>query len=81
MPSPPTKRSILVQAGHKRPHQPGHEGQTGAQGEAELVHRIQKRLVQILQQDGRFEPLDLGRSLQSTGGARVAHPGCVAVLR
>lgn len=52
MPSPPTKRRVLVQAGHNRPLQPGPEKQIGARGEAELVHRIQQRLVQILQQDG-----------------------------
>ena len=57
MPSPSTKRRVLVQAGHNKPLQPGHEKQTGARGEAELVHRIQQRLVQILQQDGRFEPV------------------------
>jgi N-acetylmuramoyl-L-alanine amidase-like protein/mannosyl-glycoprotein endo-beta-N-acetylglucosaminidase len=55
MPSPPTKRRVLVQAGHNKPLQPGHEGQTGAQGEAELVARIQKRLMQILKGDSRFE--------------------------
>jgi hypothetical protein len=57
MPSPPTKRRILVQAGHNKPMQPGHLSETGAPGEADLVARIQKRLVQILQHDGRFEPL------------------------
>jgi len=45
MPSPPTKRRILVQAGHNKPMQPGHLSETGAPGEAELVARIQKRLV------------------------------------
>jgi hypothetical protein len=59
MPPPSTKRRVLVQAGHNRPLQPGHETQTGAAGEAELVHRIQKRLVQNLQQDGRFEPISM----------------------
>ena len=57
MPSPPTKRRILVQAGHNKPMQPGHLSETGANGEAELVARIQKRLVAILQSDTRFEPL------------------------
>jgi hypothetical protein len=52
MPYPPTKRRVLVQAGHNRPLQPGPEKQTDAWGEAELVHRSQQRLVQILQQDG-----------------------------
>ena len=45
---------VLVQAGHQRPLQPGHEGQTGAPGEAELVTRIQRRLVRLLDQDGNF---------------------------
>ncbi|MFL5933643.1 MAG: N-acetylmuramoyl-L-alanine amidase [Gaiellaceae bacterium] len=57
MPSPPTKRRILVQAGHNKPLQPGHSLETGANGEAQLVARIQKRLVAILQSDTRFEPL------------------------
>jgi len=45
---------VLVQAGHQRPLQPGHEGQTGAPGEAELVARIQRRLLRLLDQDGNF---------------------------
>jgi len=45
---------VLVQAGHQRPLQPGHEGQTGAPGEAELVTRIQRRLLRLLDQDGNF---------------------------
>jgi len=57
MPSPTTKRRILVQAGHNTPLQPGHLSETGANGEAQLVARIQKRLVAILQGDSRFEPL------------------------
>jgi hypothetical protein len=59
MPPPPTKRRILVQAGHMRPLQPQHEAQTGAAGEAELVAQIQKRLVALLQRDGRFKPLPM----------------------
>jgi N-acetylmuramoyl-L-alanine amidase len=59
MPSPPTKRRILVQAGHMRPLQPGHKAQTGANGEAALVAQIQKRLVRLLQRDSRFEPLPM----------------------
>ena len=34
MPSPSTKRRILVQAGHNKPLQPGHTKETGAGGEA-----------------------------------------------
>jgi hypothetical protein len=59
MPSPSTKHRILVQAGHNKPMQPGHVSETGAPGEAELVARIQKRLVAILRGDSRFEPLPM----------------------
>jgi hypothetical protein len=59
MPSPSTKRRILVQAGHNKPMQPGHTSETGAPGEAELVARIQKRLVTILGRDSRFEALPM----------------------
>jgi Mannosyl-glycoprotein endo-beta-N-acetylglucosaminidase/N-acetylmuramoyl-L-alanine amidase len=54
-----TKRRILVQAGHMIPLEPGFEGQTGADGEAALVKRIRNRLVEILQQDDRFEPMPM----------------------
>jgi flagellum-specific peptidoglycan hydrolase FlgJ len=54
-----TKRRILVQAGHMRPLDPGHSAQTGARGEADLVARIQKRLVAILEGDNRFDPLPM----------------------
>ena len=47
-------KRILVQAGHMRPLQPGHETQTGADGEAELVARIQKALVAPLDRDADF---------------------------
>jgi len=59
MPPLSTKRRILVQAGHKRPLDPNHLTQTGAAGEAELVARIQKRLVALLRRDSRFEPLPM----------------------
>ena len=54
-----TKRRILVQAGHMRPLDPHHSTETGARGEAELVARIQKQLVAILEGDSRFEPLPM----------------------
>jgi flagellum-specific peptidoglycan hydrolase FlgJ len=54
-----TKRRILVQAGHMRPLDPNHKTQTGAAGEADLVARIQKKLVAILQGDDRFDPLPM----------------------
>ena len=47
-------KRILVQAGHQRPLQPGHETQTGAPGEAELVADIQRALVRLLDRDSRF---------------------------
>src|SRR5215471_9546284 len=45
-------KRILVQAGHQRPLQPGHETQTGAPGEAALVASIQKALVKLLNNNG-----------------------------
>jgi flagellum-specific peptidoglycan hydrolase FlgJ len=54
-----TKRRILVQAGHMRPFEPGFERDTGAKGEAELVARIRKKLIAILEGDDRFEPLPM----------------------
>jgi hypothetical protein len=59
MPSPPTKRRVLVQAGHNRPLDPHHAKETGAKGEAELAAKIQKRLVAILNRDGRFDPVPM----------------------
>jgi hypothetical protein len=47
-------KRILVQAGHQRPLQPGHEDQTGAPGEAELVAAIQRALVKRLNDDPDF---------------------------
>jgi hypothetical protein len=48
-------KRILVQAGHQRPLQPGHESQTGAPGEAELVADIQRALVRLLDRDSHFD--------------------------
>jgi hypothetical protein len=48
-------KRILVQAGHQRPLQPGHETQTGAPGEAELVADIQQALVGMLNKDPDFK--------------------------
>jgi hypothetical protein len=50
-------KRVLVQAGHQRPLEPGHEGATGAPGEAALVAEIQASLVGMLQGDPRFEPV------------------------
>lgn len=69
MPTPTAQRRILVQAGHMRPLQPHHEGQTGASGEAQLVAQIQKRLVSLLQRDGRFKPLAMPGRIP--GGTRA----------
>jgi hypothetical protein len=50
---------VLVQAGHLAPRQSGHESQTGAPGEVELVRRIRDALVDLLRADGRFEPVPM----------------------
>jgi Mannosyl-glycoprotein endo-beta-N-acetylglucosaminidase/N-acetylmuramoyl-L-alanine amidase len=50
-------KRILVQAGHRPPLEPGHEGATGAPGEAALVAEIQAALVGLLEGDRRFEPV------------------------
>ena len=52
-------KRILVQAGHKLPLQPGFEGQTGAQGEAQLVSDIQQALVRTLNADQNFHPIPM----------------------
>jgi N-acetylmuramoyl-L-alanine amidase len=52
-------KRILVQAGHQRPLQPGHESQTGAPGEAELVADIQRAIVRLLTHDARFHPVPM----------------------
>jgi hypothetical protein len=72
MPSPSTKRRILVQAGHMRPLQPGHLTRTGAAGEAELVAQIQRRLVALLARDGRFQPLAMPGKIPSGTRADAA---------
>jgi N-acetylmuramoyl-L-alanine amidase len=50
-------KRIAVQAGHQRPLQPGHESQTGAPGEAQLVADIQHALVGLLNGDERFRAI------------------------
>jgi hypothetical protein len=47
-------KRIMVQAGHQRPLQPHHLTQTGAPGEAELVAKIQGKLVELLNADAHF---------------------------
>lgn len=46
---------ILIQGGHVAPREPGHEGQTGASGEQELVHAIQHKLLALFAKDERFK--------------------------
>ena len=53
----PTKRRILIQAGHLAPREPGHLAQTGAAGEQMLAVAIRDELVRFLRADGRFEPI------------------------
>jgi hypothetical protein len=49
------KPHVLVQVGHDEPHQPGHEGETGAAGELELVRKIGRALMRLLNADDRLE--------------------------
>lgn len=49
------KPHVLIQVGHAEPHQPGHEGETGAAGEAELVAKIGRVLMRRLNADDRIE--------------------------
>jgi hypothetical protein len=49
------KPHVLVQVGHDEPHQPGHEGETGAAGELELVRKIGRALMRRLNADDRLE--------------------------
>jgi Mannosyl-glycoprotein endo-beta-N-acetylglucosaminidase/N-acetylmuramoyl-L-alanine amidase len=60
---------VMVQAGHFPPLQPGHEGQTGAPGERELVREIQLALAKILDGDPRFKPVPVPGRIPP--GARV----------
>jgi hypothetical protein len=50
-------KRILVQAGHLSPREPGHEDATGTTREQELTRGVRKRLVKLLKDDGRFEPI------------------------
>lgn len=52
-------KTVLVQAGHLRPFQPGTEGQTGAAGELELNVQHRDALCRMLARDGRFKPLSM----------------------
>jgi hypothetical protein len=49
------KPHVLIQFGHAEPHQPGHEKETGAAGEAELVAKIGRALMRRLNDDDRVE--------------------------
>lgn len=49
------KPHVLIQVGHDPPHQPGHETETGAAGELELVRKIGKVLMKRLNADDRLE--------------------------
>lgn len=52
-------KTVLVQAGHVSPREPGFESGTGTAGEQELVRAIRDRLVMLLKHDGRFKPLPM----------------------
>ena len=48
---------VLVQAGHMAPREPGFESGTGTVREQELTKAIRRRLVALLEADGRFKPV------------------------
>lgn len=48
---------VLVQAGHVAPREPGHETETGTKREQEFTLTIRDRLVKMLADDGRFDPI------------------------
>jgi N-acetylmuramoyl-L-alanine amidase len=50
-------KKILVQMGHVAPRQPGHDGQTGANGEQELVKKIGPLLAALLNADPAYDAL------------------------
>lgn len=52
-------KHIIVQAGHQSPREPGHETQTGAPGEVELVTDIQHALVRLLNHDANFHAIPM----------------------
>jgi len=47
-------KTIVVQAGHNPPREPGFESGTGTRGEIEYAANVQKALGQMLVADGRF---------------------------
>jgi N-acetylmuramoyl-L-alanine amidase len=51
------KRQILIQAGHIAPREPGFETGTGTIREQEFTRKLRDKLVALLEEDGRFEPL------------------------
>ena len=62
-------KHILVQAGHQSPREPGHETQTGAPGELELVTDIQHALVRLLSHDANFHAIPMPGRIP--GGIKV----------
>lgn len=52
-------KTVLVQAGHLSPRQPGFETGTGTAGEQEFVRDVCDRLVRLLAADGRFRALPM----------------------
>lgn len=52
-------KTILVQAGHIAPREPGFESGTGTAGEQELVTAIRDHLVGMLRSDPRFRALPM----------------------
>lgn len=64
---------ILIQAGHKPPLEPGHERQTGADGEVQFTTALQERLVAVLGTDDRFAEVTLAVGGPDLGPA-CRHP-------
>lgn len=56
-------KTILVQAGHVAPRQPGFESGTGTAGEIEFVTKVRDALVALLNADGRFKTLPMPGAL------------------
>jgi N-acetylmuramoyl-L-alanine amidase len=58
-------KTILVQAGHLQPYEPGTEGQSGAAGELELNLRNRDALCRLLAKVGRFKVVPMPSKIPS----------------
>lgn len=70
--APADLKIVMIQAGHNvgsHADQPyGHEGQSGAAGEAEFNRNIRDKVIALLQQDNRFTPKS-GDAWSASAGA------------